>query len=112
MADEQQQLPFPAYEDGRRPPKSIWDRLHGGGALGGDGISVASVKRPSGSWGDLKLVLSYPTTRRETAPGATGVRYDPPPCPIPFLSLFGSLPGSLPGTLTRPFLTPSNSLPL
>lgn len=52
--------------DGRRPQKTIWQRLHGGGG-GGGAISVVSNRQPSGSWGDLKLALSYPTTQRENS---------------------------------------------
>jgi hypothetical protein len=40
--------------------------MHASGT-GGDAISVVSAKQPSGSWEDLKLALSYPTTQRNSS---------------------------------------------
>ena len=51
----------------KRFEKTIWQRMHenGNGPLYPGGIPMVIGKQPGDSWRELKLALSYPTTKRD-----------------------------------------------
>eukprot|EP00596_Hydrurales_sp_CCMP1899_P005037 CAMPEP_0119037638 /NCGR_PEP_ID=MMETSP1177-20130426/6124_1 /TAXON_ID=2985 /ORGANISM="Ochromonas sp, Strain CCMP1899" /LENGTH=760 /DNA_ID=CAMNT_0006999199 /DNA_START=123 /DNA_END=2402 /DNA_ORIENTATION=- len=60
----------------RNQQKTIWQRVHDKGNSSLSGISVKSIKQPSGSWKDIKLALSYPQTERNSLiPSTASVIY-------------------------------------
>jgi hypothetical protein len=50
----------------RNQQKTIWQRVHDKGNSSSSGISVKTMKQPSGSWKDIKLALSFPQTERNS----------------------------------------------
>jgi hypothetical protein len=52
----------------KRFEKSIWQRMHenGNGPLQAGGVPMVIGKVPGDSWRELKLALSYPTTKRDS----------------------------------------------
>lgn len=65
----------------RRFEKTIWQRMHenGNGPIQTGGIPMVIGKQPGDSWRELKLALSYPTTKRDGTLKSSGPMVLPGP---------------------------------